>query len=358
LSVPGGNIPEDDVGAAQPGWALEPANAPAGAVSIKLTQPINLLSGTDRTTGKVYRHVVILNDAGRLFIRDLSGQVKLHVNGRPSRGAALRAGDVVRMGAMEYQTCGTTAAVPAEPADRWGHVRVPDGGRPSVLDVPVTVVGGCERADVRLAFPDVEPVHALIVRLAGSYWVLDLDSPSGTAVDGKAGRMLPLTDGALLTVGSGRLVFETVRGTPLEAEKPVRKATRAAGTPISAQAEPPTPAPAPKQVSSRPATTTPATATATATAAPPAQAPFPPAAGDDLVNPASLAPGASKGLKDLGPLAFAMVAAMSTDPGGPSAVARRRWRTWMIALIAVVCILALLAGGWLAFGDRIRRILR
>ncbi|MBD0348855.1 MAG: DUF3662 domain-containing protein [Thermoleophilia bacterium] len=73
------------------------------------------------------------------------------------------------------------------------------------------VIGRSKDCDIRLDDPNVSRRHAEVRREGQTYWVVDLDSTNGVAVNGQRLKRSQLADGDRITVGSTELVFGTGR---------------------------------------------------------------------------------------------------------------------------------------------------
>ena len=67
--------------------------------------------------------------------------------------------------------------------------------------MPVTYIGRAQDCDIRLNVEGVEPFHCVLAHRPGELTIRDLDSPSGTFVNGQRIRFALLGDGDLLDIG-------------------------------------------------------------------------------------------------------------------------------------------------------------
>jgi len=75
--------------------------------------------------------------------------------------------------------------------------------------LPTTMTIGREHDNnVELKDPDVARYHARIVHERGSYIIEDLDSATGTWVNGKRTRRAPLSQGDVVRVGSTEIAID------------------------------------------------------------------------------------------------------------------------------------------------------
>ena len=75
------------------------------------------------------------------------------------------------------------------------------------LDKPVVVIGRSKDTDIRVSDPNISRRHAEIRREGSTFWIVDLDSTNGVAVNGRALKRAKLDEGDQITLGSTELVF-------------------------------------------------------------------------------------------------------------------------------------------------------
>jgi len=94
----------------------------------------------------------------------------------------------------------------------WGQLIDVAGQTVHPLTDNRTTIGRSRRADVTLDLAEVSRMHAMIVRRSGSYWVADLESSNGTAVneDAIGTSLSALRAGDQLSVGPARFIFRIV----------------------------------------------------------------------------------------------------------------------------------------------------
>jgi Protein of unknown function (DUF3662)/Inner membrane component of T3SS, cytoplasmic domain len=80
-------------------------------------------------------------------------------------------------------------------------------GRSHELQKANVVIGRSKECDIRLSDPNVSRRHAEIRQEGSAYWVVDLDSTNGVAVNGRAKKRSKLEDDDRITLGSTDLVF-------------------------------------------------------------------------------------------------------------------------------------------------------
>jgi len=80
-------------------------------------------------------------------------------------------------------------------------------GRTHEVVKPTVVLGRSREADVRVADVNVSRRHAELRQEGTAYWIVDLDSTNGLAVNGKQVERTRLRDGDRITLGSTEVVF-------------------------------------------------------------------------------------------------------------------------------------------------------
>lgn len=91
------------------------------------------------------------------------------------------------------------------PAPVWAGELIVQNGRQSgsrrPLQVPLTIVGKDPGCDIRVNSSGIDSLHCLLVHGPTGLIIRDLDSGSGTFVNGERTASVALKDGDLLTIG-------------------------------------------------------------------------------------------------------------------------------------------------------------
>ncbi len=82
-----------------------------------------------------------------------------------------------------------------------------DGKRHEV-DKRRVVIGRSKECDIKLSDPNVSRRHAELRQEGSAYWLVDLDSTNGSAVNGQRTARAKLESGDTITIGSTDLLFE------------------------------------------------------------------------------------------------------------------------------------------------------
>jgi pSer/pThr/pTyr-binding forkhead associated (FHA) protein len=80
-------------------------------------------------------------------------------------------------------------------------------GKTFVIDRPQTVIGRSSRCDFVVEDPNVSRRHAELQQRGADWYVVDLDSTNGVAVNGKQVRSTRLAPGDEIALGTARLRF-------------------------------------------------------------------------------------------------------------------------------------------------------
>jgi len=79
------------------------------------------------------------------------------------------------------------------------------------LEKPTMVIGRSKDCDIRVADSNISRRHAEIRQEGSTFWIVDLDSTNGVAVNGRALKRAKLDDEDRITLGSTELVFRRVK---------------------------------------------------------------------------------------------------------------------------------------------------
>src|SRR5688572_10296373 len=160
-------------------------------------------------------HALIINDARRVYIRDLASRNGTSVNGALVHEAELAETAVVRIGSYALR-CETgfpkspddVPAPQAPPVELHvdGHaVPIPPGQK-------TVLIGRREGCEIQLVDEDASPVHAVVFELAGKHHVRDLNSENGTFVNGQPTRQAELREGDELRIGRTKIRYTHAGG--------------------------------------------------------------------------------------------------------------------------------------------------
>jgi pSer/pThr/pTyr-binding forkhead associated (FHA) protein len=175
-------------------------------------------------------HAVIINTGAGLFVRDLASRTGTRLNGQPVDEVDLREGDVLQVGTFTFRFTDPTAppvkppSLPAPPA----VLEVDELDRPLPVTRRVTLVGRRESADISLTEDSASSAHALLYVFEGRHMLRDLNSRTGTLVNGVKIHEHALESGDLFTVGDTTFRYVRKGSAPVANGKPSQAAAPAA----------------------------------------------------------------------------------------------------------------------------------
>jgi pSer/pThr/pTyr-binding forkhead associated (FHA) protein len=161
-------------------------------------------------------------------VRDLASRNGVYVNGHLVGEGRLRHGDLLCVGPFAFWWICTPP-----PGPRPRHLNEEENRRtpmlavigekaPRFMDSQTFLIGSREDCDLVLRQPMVETAHAVIYRWAGAFHLRDLNSKSGTHVNGRPVRQTALRTGDELRIGLTRIRFdEAEREEPGEQGEPL-----------------------------------------------------------------------------------------------------------------------------------------
>jgi FhaA, N-terminal domain/FHA domain len=82
------------------------------------------------------------------------------------------------------------------------------GGKRHEVDKRRVVIGRSKECDIQLTDPNASRRHAELRQEGSAYWLVDLDSTNGSAVNGHRTARAKLESGDMVTIGSTDLLFE------------------------------------------------------------------------------------------------------------------------------------------------------
>lgn len=187
-----------------PLWpVLKPLGPSADFPAIRVNRPSCLVGDRSRChlllrSPLVSRsHALVIVDGHEVYVRDLASRNRLFVNGWVVREAALRTADLLQIGPFRFR-CHAGFASVAEHRHSSGRravLTVSGSRRQYALEGRTFLIGRREECDLTLTFPAVSEVHSVIFRRADHYFIRDLNSRTGTFVNGRRVREVQLTDG-------------------------------------------------------------------------------------------------------------------------------------------------------------------
>ena len=193
-------------------WSLGPQSQPL----VSLTRELNLIGSAESVqvrlrSAAVGRHnAAVINCGDRLYVRDLTSRANVFVNGIAVREADLVEGDTLKVGPFEFRVYVPSEGGRASQFVATGAFVRDSDGIETPLNSRTLLIGRTERSDLRLDNSSVSAAHALVFWLNGVHHIRDLHSRTGTRVNGRPVRQLPLQSGDIIEVGPGRITFLSV----------------------------------------------------------------------------------------------------------------------------------------------------
>jgi len=162
-------------------------------------------------------HALIVVDEGEVYIRDLASRNRLFVNGWAVNEVSLRPADLLQIGPFRFRCYAGFTQRRGEESERvWqaeliGGSGGLDAGRRLSPTSRTVLIGRRDECDLVLASPAASSVHAVIFRRGGDHFVRDLNSRTGTIVNGRRVRESKLKDGDELAIATAAWRFERTK---------------------------------------------------------------------------------------------------------------------------------------------------
>lgn len=189
-------------------------------------------------------HAVVINTGGELFVRDLASRTHTRVNGRVVAESDLREGDVLQVGGFTFRFTDPTAPKvkpPAPPAPA-AALEVDGLDQPLPVQGRTVLIGRRDTADISLTENAASSAHVLLFVAEGKHLVRDLNSRTGTFVNGVKVNEHALFPGDVLRVGETEFRYVRTFASPAPAGD--------VSAEPSADPSAATPEPAPEEVTS------------------------------------------------------------------------------------------------------------
>jgi pSer/pThr/pTyr-binding forkhead associated (FHA) protein len=166
-------------------------------------------------------HALIIHDQDGVYIRDLGSRTKVVVNGQPHRETVLANEDEIHIGKFSFMFSFPAPAV--EPAVPVPAIRFMVNGKAaaSLTTCRTLLIGKGDGCDISLADDSVSSRHAVIFTAKGKRYVRDLDSRSGTSLDGEKIHQKEIHSGTELRIGESVITVAEIAKPAEVIETPV-----------------------------------------------------------------------------------------------------------------------------------------
>jgi pSer/pThr/pTyr-binding forkhead associated (FHA) protein len=199
------NPPSPTPGLAE--FSLTPQGEYAGKPPLRLTKPVVLVGSEEHchlhlVSSSISRHhALIVREEDRVYICDLGSRTKVLINGRAQRETELKNGDEVRLGKFSFKFAASRP--PAGPEVRPNQARVIVDGKllPAPFENRLLLIGRTAGCDVMLVEESVSSRHAVIFEVGPKRFVRDLDSRTGTFLNGIKIHQHEIKPGSELRIG-------------------------------------------------------------------------------------------------------------------------------------------------------------
>lgn len=192
---------------------LQPIDGSAIPAPIALNRPVCVVGDRSRVhlflpSPLVSRsHALLIEDADGLYVRDLASSNGVLVNDTRVRETLVHDGDRLKLGPFAFR-CRIPRPLPdggSEPAV--AEIRGDDFQPVRLNDRRTTIIGTRGGCDVRIRGIGVSPVHAVVFRRRGRWFIRDLSSEGGTRIFGRLIREAELLGGEQIRIGTAAIWY-------------------------------------------------------------------------------------------------------------------------------------------------------
>jgi pSer/pThr/pTyr-binding forkhead associated (FHA) protein len=156
-------------------------------------------------------HALVIIDQKQVYVRDLASRNRLFVNGLKVKEHVLSAADLLQIGPFQFRCdrgftrddCDGDALQPR------ARITMNGAGREYAIADRTFLIGRRDECDLSLDNPSISQVHAVIFRRAGQHFVRDLNSRTGTFINGQRVREAKLDDGDEVRLGATALHYKS-----------------------------------------------------------------------------------------------------------------------------------------------------
>ena len=155
-------------------------------------------------------HAILVVDDGEVYVRDLASRNRLFVNGSPVREISLRPADLLQIGPFRFRcVAGFTNRLEDDRRDalRNAGLTVAGSSQRHPLSGRTLLIGRREQCDLPLQSAAASDVHAVLFRRSGTHFIRDLNSRTGTWVNGRRIREAQIKDGDELRFATATFTY-------------------------------------------------------------------------------------------------------------------------------------------------------
>jgi pSer/pThr/pTyr-binding forkhead associated (FHA) protein len=199
------------------GWpVLEPVEAEGVPRPIALHKPVCVAGGKPEAnlvigSSSISRvHALLVNDADAVYIRDLASRNRVFLNNVEVREAVLDNGDLLALGPATFRCKSHFNHHAREMATPDLELHRLDTAAKVLVKGRTAVLGRRSKCDVQVSGEQVAPVHAVIFKRQGRWFIRNLATATGTRVNGSPVGDSELKAGDLLRIG--RTEFQCIVG--------------------------------------------------------------------------------------------------------------------------------------------------
>ncbi|HEY2589680.1 MAG TPA: FHA domain-containing protein [Tepidisphaeraceae bacterium] len=157
-------------------------------------------------------HALIVTDGTETYVRDLASSNGVYINGHGVREGRLRDGDLLCVGPFAFWWCarmpGPRPRNLSEADAGIALLTVPGERAPREMPGRTFVIGTRDECDLLLENTMVDSAHAVVYRRGGKFHVRDLNSRTGTFVNGRRIRDVELRRSDQIRIGLMLANFE------------------------------------------------------------------------------------------------------------------------------------------------------
>jgi pSer/pThr/pTyr-binding forkhead associated (FHA) protein len=187
--------------------SLVPIGQHAGQPAFALYRPVIVVGSgkkphillNDPTVS--HSHAVLIQTRQGVYFRDLASRTHTILNAKSQKEGLLKTGDTLTIGTYSFIFNTSQQVNPAAPRAAAGALDVAGEPFPSPIDGRSVLIGNRRGCEIRISDDEISTTHALVFELDGRRFIRDLNSRTGTFLNGKAVHQAELNFGDEIRVG-------------------------------------------------------------------------------------------------------------------------------------------------------------